>query len=207
MMTRYVRTGVLMPFCQATKYANLQTTGWESYKNHKNKSRKMSRDRKENPQFIESMKIIRHLRSLVLTEEMENQLRVIKGMLIRQNDEIHDLKTALSKSDRKCNALNEMIQCVAEKNGGLKHRIKRLQSLISQTKKVPVTDEAVSMAWSDIQEAVEIYLEDNDDDYIENLRDSMATVAAALAPAVTKPLVVETDENEGLTLRAENTES
>lgn len=201
-----ITNNYLRAFLEGFKGTDLPT-GWEIYEKPQNKSRKMSRDRKENPQFIESMKIIRHLRSLVLTEEMENQLRAIKSMLIRQNDEIHDLKTALSKSDRKCNALNEMIQCVAEKNGGLKHRIKRLQSLISQTKKVPITDETVSMAWSDIQEAVEIYLEDNDDDYIENLRDSMATVAAALAPAVTKPLVVETDENEGLTLRAENTES
>lgn len=197
-------------FCQSFANAYEPTTGWEFYEQPQKKGKNMNRDRKESPQFIESMKIIRTLREQSLAEETEHKLRAIKAMLIRQNDEIHDLKTALSKSDRKCNALNDMIQCVAEKNGGLKHRIKRLQSLISQTKRPEIKDQAVSMALHDIGEAIEIYLEDNDDDYLTDLRESFDLVsqfvAEACHPAVTSPLVVESNE-EGLTLRAENTES
>lgn len=163
---------------------------------------KMKRQRQEPKSFIDAMKTLRMLRDQYMTEEHQNLLKVIKCMLIRQNDEIHDLKTALSKSDRKCNALNDMIQCVAEKNGGLRHRISRLQSMIGKMKVIPPPDtEELQVAISQIEVWLNSYFNTHEG-YEEaswvdgNWRDIWDIIKHRLSPAMIEPLTLETLEIE-----------
>ena len=57
-----------------------------------------------------------------------------KELLLLQDTWINDLSTNLSKSERKYNAIKEMVDSCAEKNSGLRHRITRLEKLVADLK-------------------------------------------------------------------------
>jgi septal ring factor EnvC (AmiA/AmiB activator) len=87
--------------------------------------------------FIDLMRILTYLSENFqgMTQGvLDSYIAAIREECVSMDDEAHDLRTALSKSDRKCNALADAIHHMAEKNGGLRHRISNLQSIIAKLK-------------------------------------------------------------------------
>lgn len=108
------------------------------------------------PAFIDIMRILTDLDKNIATMDPETisaTIAVLREEFVYLADEVHDLKTALSKSDRKCNALSDAIQHMAEKNGGLRHRISNLQSLIGKLNQ-PVETQDLKVAENENGEAV-----------------------------------------------------
>lgn len=71
---------------------------------------------------------------LVSIESVVDVLDFGKELLLLQDTWINDLTTNLSKSERKYNAVKEMVDFCAEKNSGLRHRITRLEKLVADLK-------------------------------------------------------------------------
>lgn len=160
--------------------------------------------------FIEAMKLTR---ALIDSPDLKGADRIrveaLRTHLVSDEQEIQDLRTALSKSDRKSTALTDMIQTVAEKNGGLRHRIGRLQSLLGKANQKledlhRPSDAEVAEALTTLGALMDEYFAEPEDEAV--FYEALEVLKDALRPAETEPVSLDIETDGGVVFRTNSSE-